>query len=199
MSDVAVLERLYRRVLGLVLRGRLTLIDDTKAAQLVQVKFKSDDIRDKLPRVQDFGVTSVPLPGADVIVVNLAGERSNGVVIAVNDQARRPTGLQAGDVCVYDGHGHTVRFTSAGIFVEGGSDTISVHTGGSVIVDAGGDIVTSGAGSTVVNTAAAFFNCPVTFTQLATFSGGIMAGSKDIGGSHEHSGGTISGHTGPPL
>lgn len=199
MSEISVIERLFRRAVSIVSRGRLTLVDDSQACQLVQVKFKKDDVRDKLPRVQDFGMTSVPLPGADAIILFVAGERSNGVVIGVNDQGLRPKNLQPGDVCLYDSRGRYVRINASGIFVEGGDGTIYAHTTGSVLVSAEGDITAAGSGRLVVNTTSAVFNCPVTYNHAVTFSSTVTAGGKDIGGTHEHSGGTISGHTGPPL
>jgi phage baseplate assembly protein V len=93
---------IWRRVRLIVGRGRLTLSDDSKTAQLLQVQLNSLEVRDQTPRLAEFGFTSRPPVGSDVVMLFLGGNRSNGVAIATGHQPSRPKNLTEGEVMLYD-------------------------------------------------------------------------------------------------
>lgn len=114
------LDRVYRRIVMLVGRGRLTSINDAGVVQLVQIKLGADEVRDGMPRLAEYGFTSNPPAGTDAVATFLAGDRSNGVVIATGNQVYRLVGLASGDVAIYDSRGQSVWLTPSGIVVNGG-------------------------------------------------------------------------------
>jgi len=195
------LSTLWTRLLGVIGRGRSTTLDDSGVVQKMQVKSLSPgEVVDNVRRLAEYGFTSVPPAGSDVVVVFPGGERSNGVIIASGNQVYRLKNLADGDVALYDSRGHTIKLTATGIFVDGGSDLVQVQTAGTVDVNAAGSVLIngdtsvtiSGSGLLAINTAAASFNCPVQFHAAVTDAAG-----HDMTGSHIHTGGTILGKTGP--
>src|SRR5262245_29016778 len=97
----AVLQELGRRVSMLVTRGRLALVDDAKKMQQLQIELLADETKDNVERFQQYGLTSHPLEGAEVLSVFLAGGRDHALVVAVDDRRHRLTKLEPGDVALY--------------------------------------------------------------------------------------------------
>ncbi len=106
MSIVDTIGRMLRpvsnRVSNLVSRGVLKLVDDAKKFQALQVELLDGEIRDDVERVQNYGFTSVPVEGAEVVAVCVGGKRDHAVVIAVDDRQYRLRNLESGEVAVYD-------------------------------------------------------------------------------------------------
>jgi phage gp45-like len=117
------LTRLGHRVRSLFGRGRVNIVDDAGPVQLLQADMgpiapdgSSLSIIDNIPRLAEFGFSSNPPAQSDIAVLNLGGDRGNNVAIATGHQAYRVTGLNPGDVCIYDiRSGQTVRLTAAGV------------------------------------------------------------------------------------
>jgi phage baseplate assembly protein V len=91
----------YRRMMLAVGRAVLRQVDDAGEMQRVQVTLLSEETRDEVERMQGYGFTAVPLPGAELIVVSVGGNRDNPVAIALDDRRFRPRGLLPGEVCLY--------------------------------------------------------------------------------------------------
>ena len=70
-------------------------------------------------RFQDYGITSHPHPGAEAVVVCAGGLRSHAIAIRVDDRAYRLTGLQQGEVALYDDLGNVVKLGRDGIEITG--------------------------------------------------------------------------------
>ena len=92
---------LRRRVLLMVGRAVLALVDDARKLQVVQVQGLASETLDGVERVQQYGLTSHPHPGAECVVLALGGMRQHSLVIAVDDRRYRVTGLARGEVCLY--------------------------------------------------------------------------------------------------
>ncbi|WP_233854176.1 phage baseplate assembly protein V [Paraburkholderia sp. HD33-4] len=132
-------------------RGRLTRVDDGGPCQLVQMQLSQTETRDATPRMAEYGFESNPPAGADAVAVFLAGNRTNGVVIACGHQQYRMRGLTTGEVAISDNKGQSVYLSAAGIVVNGGGlpmkftntpqvtvDTPLMHCTGNITAD--GDI-----------------------------------------------------------
>ncbi|MGF6792778.1 phage baseplate assembly protein V [Paraburkholderia sp. 35.1] len=132
-------------------RGRLTRVDDSGPVQLVQMQLSQNETRDATPRLAEYGFESNPPAGSDAIAVFLAGNRTNGVVIACGNQQYRMRGLASGEVAISDNKGQSVYLSASGIVVNGGGlpmtitntpkitgDTPLMHFTGNVTAD--GDI-----------------------------------------------------------
>lgn len=132
-----VMERLWRRVQLMSNWGRVTFSDDSRSAQLLQVKLNDSETRDDTPRIAEFGLTSRPPEGSDVLVVFLGGDRSKGVVVATAHQASRPKGLLVGETMLYDLWGKSVYLTKdGGIVVEAKGAPVTVNNATTVTINA---------------------------------------------------------------
>jgi phage baseplate assembly protein V len=102
---------LSRRIAMGTTRGRMALVNDAKKLQQVQVELLADETKDDVERFQQYGFTSVPLEGAEALVVFLGGGRDHGIVFAIDDRRYRLTKLEAGDVALYTDEGTSIILT----------------------------------------------------------------------------------------
>lgn len=117
---------LQRRIMLAIGRAVLNAVYDDSPTQLVQASMLSDEVRDKMERMAEYGFTSVPLSGAQAVAVFVGGERGHGVVIATGDPRSRMKGLQPGEVALYDDQGQSVHLTRAGIVVNGAGKPVTI-------------------------------------------------------------------------
>lgn len=99
------LRPLQNRVLNMVARAVLNLADDAKGIQVVQVSVPETRTGE---RFQQYGFTSVPLDGAEAVVLFVGGSRDHPLVVAVDDRRHRLNGLQPGEVAIYTDEGDQV-------------------------------------------------------------------------------------------
>ena len=141
-DQVGVMQRLWRRIQLMSSWGRVSFCDDSKTAQLLQVKLNDSETRDGTPRLAEFGFTSGPPNESDVLVVFMGGDRSKGVVVATGHQSSRPTGLLQGESMVYDLWGKSIYFTqSGGIVIEAKGSPVTVNNATTVTVNATVEVV----------------------------------------------------------
>ncbi|BCZ75989.1 hypothetical protein CFR73_07620 [Novacetimonas maltaceti] len=106
-------DRIFRRLQGLLQIGQIsTPPDDTGTVQTGQVTVNGTAVRDGMPIVQDYGFSAVLPVGTKAIVLNVAGDASNGVVIRSIHQQSRPKGLKNGQVCLFDAAGDQILLTN---------------------------------------------------------------------------------------
>lgn len=109
MVGIAAIERLLapirRRINAIVGRCVLSLIDDSTMAQTVQASFLKEDVREGLEKFGGYGFTSVPLEGAEGVVVFLKGNRDHGIIIQTEDRRYRPKDMDPGDSAMYTDEG----------------------------------------------------------------------------------------------
>lgn len=103
-----------RRIALMVARGVLALVRDGESPQQLQVTVHLGDLLNGVQRLQEFGFTSTPLPGAEAIVLSIGGMRANGVVVATDDRRYRPTDVPPGGASLYDSHGTTLVLSADG-------------------------------------------------------------------------------------
>ncbi len=128
------------RLANTVARAVIQLVDDAKKLQLVQLGVLEDEAIDGAEHHQSYGLSSVPLPGAEAVVVFPLGDRGHPLVVAVSDRRHRPTGRPAGEVCLYTDEGDVIRL--------GRGHVISLETSGTVRLGsagAAGDVVVQAA------------------------------------------------------
>lgn len=133
MMDAA--ERLWRRLLLAVGRGRIASVDDAGQVQKMQVKLGSDETIDAIPRLAEYGFQSRPPVGSDAVLIFVAGERSNGVVIACGNQTFRMRSLESGEVAISDDKGQSVHLSADGIKVNGGGLPVNITNTPQVTID----------------------------------------------------------------
>lgn len=130
------LQRLGRRLQLLVGVGKATLVDDSGPVQMLQLKLGALELRDRTPRLAEYGFTSSPPQGSDAALLFVGGDRSNGVVIATGNQTYRLKGLANGDAAIYDSRGQSVWLTASGIVVNGAGLPLTVNDTPTVTVNA---------------------------------------------------------------
>lgn len=107
VRDLADLLRpLVSRVRAMVSRGTLAATLD--GSKLQRMQFRGRDGDDDAERFQQYGFTSSPKPGAEVLILNVGGDGSHPVVIACDDRRYRVSGLASGEVCIYDDQGQRI-------------------------------------------------------------------------------------------
>lgn len=118
---------LRARVMNMIGRAVLTLVDDSTKMQLLQVSGIEDESLDEVERFQDYGFTSVPLAGAEAVVVRGSGQGDQPYVIAVDDRRYRVRNLESGEVAVYNDSGSYVVLKASGdIQIVPSSGTVSL-------------------------------------------------------------------------
>lgn len=122
---------LLRKLHGLAARCVLRLVDDGLKMQAVQVGLLDDETADNLERFQNYGHTSVPLPGAEGVALFLGADRAHGVIIAMDDRRYRLKGLEGGEVALYsiddqEAPGHRIVLKRGGI-IEVRGDVIDMR------------------------------------------------------------------------
>jgi phage baseplate assembly protein V len=110
-----VIAPLARRVRLMIARGIVELVTDTTKAQTVQVSLLADEVHSDVERWESYGMTSVPVSGAEALFLSLAGDRSHGAIVCVMDRRTRPAGqLAEGDVGLWTAsYGLRIRLVDA--------------------------------------------------------------------------------------
>ena len=140
----AMIAPLRRRVLLSIGRAVLALVDDGRKLQVVQVQGLARETLDGIERVQQYGLTSHPHPGAECVVVAVGGMRQHPLVIAADDRRYRVTNLVRGEVCLYtdeDEPGNPHRVTlkrGREIALEAGTTALTLEPGGMTLVTPSG-------------------------------------------------------------
>lgn len=134
---IEVIHRLHQRLLHAIGRGRITTGNDSGSVQTQQVKLGPLEVKDDIPRLAEFGLTSMPPIGSDAVLLFIGGDRSNGAIVATGHQASRPTGLQAGETMIYSQDGKQVYLTAGGgIVVEAKGQAVTVNNASIVTINA---------------------------------------------------------------
>jgi len=129
------IQPLRNRVMLMVARGVLRLCNDSGGLQHAQVSLLEGELRDKVERVQDYGFTSVPLPGAEAVTLFVGGNRDHGLIIKVDDRRYRLTGLKGGEVALYTDEGDSIHLQRQNIirvktkkWVVDAEDEVTINT-----------------------------------------------------------------------
>lgn len=104
------LDPLRKRLANLVARAIVRLVADDKNLQELQLEVLKGELRDRCERFQEYGFTSVPLPGAEAVAVFVGGNRDHPIVLAVDDRRYRMKNLIGGEVAIYTDEGDYVHF-----------------------------------------------------------------------------------------
>lgn len=147
---------LRTRIANMLARAVVSLVDDGSGVQVVQLSVLDGETRDGVERLQNYGFTSRPKPGAEAAVLFVGGHRDHGLVIAVDDRRFRVKGLKDGETCVYNDTGSKVTLHSDGsmdLEASAGA-TLKLGADGSIEVTpkAGARIVLAGGAKTIART-----------------------------------------------
>jgi len=206
MSDP--MKSMLRKIHGMAARCVLRLVNDGLKMQAVQVGVLADETIDDVERVQNYGLTSVPLPGAEGICLFLGADRAHGVVIAMDDRRYRLKGLKGGEVALYTDEGDSV-VLKRGRIMEATTETFNLKAGTAVNIETpvynvaattGVNFKTPAFGLTDMSggAATATMTGSLHTTGLITTDADVVAGTVSQRG-HEHPENDNGGPTGPPI
>jgi len=119
-------DRLMARVRGMIGRAVIGLVNDAAKLQMVQVRLLADQGADDVEHFQHYGLSSRAKAGAEGIALAVGGSTGHTVVINVDDRRYRLTGLQEGEVALYDDLGHKVHLTRDGIVIDGAGHLVKM-------------------------------------------------------------------------
>lgn len=117
---------LERRILASVRIGVAKLIFDDEGLQQLQTTALKADVKGRINRYQNYGLTSVPLPGAQPLLLAVGGAGNHTVAVAIDDARYRPQSLQPGEVCLYTDEGDRVLFRRGRIIEVVAGDAVTV-------------------------------------------------------------------------
>lgn len=191
------LDPLRRRIRLILTRAILNLVDDAKGLQLMQVTALADETLDGCERFQDYGFTSVPHPGAELLAGAVGGNRAHTVIIKADDRRYRLKALEDGEVALYDDLGQKVHLKRDGILVFTPA-TVTVEAGEKVFLDtplvqATGDLVVGGNASIGGDASVSG-----DITDRAATGGVTMAHMRDVYDGHTHDENDSGGPTDTP-
>ena len=101
-------------MVNMIARAVIAAINDGTGIQSAQVKILEGESRDEVERFQQYGFTSVPLPGAEGVVIFVGGNRDHALLVNVDDRRYRPKNLAAGEVQIYNHVGDYVHIKADG-------------------------------------------------------------------------------------
>ena len=184
------LEPLRRKIRLIVNRAIVTAVQDAGGLQLVQVKGLPGELLDSLERFQNFGFSSVPVPGAEAVVAFIGASRSHGVVVALDDRRYRPRNLGPGESIVYSKDGDFVRVKNGAIEVQSSGEvsvnapTVTIEGDSGVTVN-GGTVGITGDANVTVEGGTVTINGTTTIENrvfLDHVHDGVLVGDEESGG-----------------
>ena len=89
-------------------RGVINLVNSADGIQKVQVSGLADETIADMEFMQQFGLTSVPPAGTQVVVIPVGGATTHSVVVATENGSFRVKNLKGGEVAVYDASGSSI-------------------------------------------------------------------------------------------
>ncbi|HDR8930431.1 TPA: phage baseplate assembly protein [Burkholderia vietnamiensis] len=149
-------------------RGTITLVDDSKTVQTMQVRVNGLELIPDLPRFAEFGFTSNPPSGTQAVIASKNGDRNDGIVIATSNAKYRLVGLSTGEVAIHDDKGQSVYLSASGIVVNGGGNPITLTN------------------TPKVRAETARFECTGDIVDNCDTTGRSMAGDRVIFDGHNH-------------
>jgi phage baseplate assembly protein V len=93
---------------NMIARGVLEKSDDQKGIQVLSLSLLEGERKDNVEHFQTYGFSSNPMGESEAIVIFPGGDRSAGIVIAIDERGSRMTGLLPGEVAIYSNAGNSI-------------------------------------------------------------------------------------------
>lgn len=159
----------WHRLRLMVAQGVATLV----GSEYVQVTVLDDETLPKVRRIEPFGISSRPKPGAQVYMVFPSGDRAHGLALVIGDK-RYQMDLTEGEVALHDDAGNFVKLGTSGVVTTKASTKVVAET---PLFEVTGD-VRIGGGLTVSGAAS--------FSADVGVAGDLSQGGKSVGAGHKH-------------
>lgn len=160
------------------------LVNDAAKMQLLQIGIYADETSDKVERFQNYGFTSVPLAGAEGIIVWLGSGSDHPVCVAMDDRRYRKRNMAPGESAM---HNHV-------------GDYIHIKADGTIEVVASTKVkVTAPDVDLIATTVTISGNLVVNGTTGITVPNGDVKGGAISLETHKHINGGGTGNSGTPT
>lgn len=118
-----------KKIFLVVGRGELKSVNNSKNTARCQGEFLKDELISDIEKMEDYGFTSNPEAGSQIVAIFVDGNREQGLVIRSHDRRYRPTDLQPGEVCMYHKSGSRVLMKADGSIEVDSTVGITLKTG----------------------------------------------------------------------
>lgn len=183
----AEVERAFLRIRNTFRLGQTTLAPkEDGVVQIVQVTLSDNETLD-VTSLQHYGfATSMPI-GTDILVANVEGHSSKGIVVATNNRNARPQNMAVGEVMVYDNKGNSVHLKGGVSIIITSKETVHITAPKGLSITTG----TGAEGMTITG--------DITQTGGSFKTDGDVTGGKVSLRNHTHGGVRAGGDSsGPP-
>lgn len=188
-------------------RGLLAGLQLTRKIQLASGEGLAGEQLDRVELMQQFGFTSAPPAGAELIVLPLGGRSSASVIVATEHGAYRFQLGQAGEVCLYNQWGDFVHMradrtihmvSQAKVLID--TDQVQINAASSVTITTP-QFTVDASGGVALNTPTVAASENVTAGANITADGDVadaggaktMSGMRAVYDSHTHPENNVSG------
>lgn len=191
------LQPLSRKLNNMISRAIINIVKDSEGIQIVQIGGYANEVLDGIERFGNFGFTAVPKKPdgtgtAEGIVVFPGGNRSHGIVIALEDRRFRPTDTEEGESVVYNAVGDTIKLDKDGNINITATKDVNITAFGKVDIISAGDIDLNPTGD--VNIAGNLeVDGDINATGEVADNDGDMAEQRTAYNAHKHGGVTTGG------
>lgn len=140
------IDQLINKLKGMIVRGVIKSINDSGSRQMVVATLLAGEVKDRIERIQQFGMSSNPPAGASGVFAAAAADRSRLVCIGENHPAHRPKNLPAGETKLYDAFEQFVHLRASGVIEINAAGTVLINAPAKVrmvtaVLEVTGDIV----------------------------------------------------------
>lgn len=109
------IRRLHRRVSLLIGRAVIRAVKADGGRVLVTLDMLSDETSGSVELAEPWGLTSIPLEGAEAVTLAVMGERGNKIAISLGDRRHRPKDGVPGESFLFDEQGQRIAIRRGGI------------------------------------------------------------------------------------
>lgn len=108
---------------GMIMRGIVTLVDDGKKCQALQLEvLDEDDVVEDVENFQPFGVSFRAPVGSEAIVCAVTGDQNHLVVLGIQNRSKRPKNVKENEGGLYVNGVYRVFLDENGVVYLGGPD-----------------------------------------------------------------------------
>ena len=111
------IKKIIGRLKNMISKAIVNAVVDSGQIQLIKVEGLEGEVIDNVERLQNFGHTSNPPEGGEVILACIGGNKDHPVAIVVDGGKYRLRGLKPGESALYDKTGSTVFLKEDGSIV----------------------------------------------------------------------------------
>lgn len=129
------LQPIRNRIRLMVARALITAVKDQDGGITLTLDLLAGETRDGLELVQQYGMSSSPLPGSQAVTLFLGGSRDSGVVIATKGMTPETVfSLKPGEVALHTAEGDSVHLR-AGRVVAITTETLEINASTAVKIN----------------------------------------------------------------